>query len=366
MTQTPLERIIIQQIKDRGAMDVATYMRLCLGHPDHGYYMSRDPLGAQGDFTTAPEISQIFGELIGAWIADTWMKLGAPKDFILLECGPGRGTLMADALRVTKNIEEFHDAMHLHLLEISPVLKEKQSESLAGYEPTWHDDLTTLPTDYPVIVIGNEFLDAFPVRQLTWSASGWQEKMVEIDKNDTLRFTDVLAEKHVTERLIPFLIPPKEGELVEVSLEQQGFLGDLMNIVLNQGGVALFIDYGFVHNVAGDTLQAVKDHAYCNPLDYAGEADITAHVNFAEISTIAMEKNMMVHGAVSQSDYLQRLGISIREGLLSENLDEMGRCKIAQDVKRLIGTDTRNNEMGQLFKVIAFASDPTIELAGFK
>jgi SAM-dependent MidA family methyltransferase len=272
---------------------------------------------------------------------------------------------MADALRVTKNVEEFHEAVHLHLLEISPVLKDLQSKALEGYDATWHDDLTTLPKDYPIIVVGNEFLDAFPMRQLTWSASGWLEKMIGINDNDTLRFDSFLAEKHITERLTPFLIPPKEGEHVEVSLEQQGFLSELMNIVLNQGGVALFLDYGFVHNVAGDTLQAVRDHAYCNPLERAGEADITAHVNFAEISRSAMEKNMVVHGPVSQSDYLQRLGISIRQSLLSENTDDLGRVKIAEAVKRLIGTDTDNNEMGQLFKVIAFASDPNLELAGF-
>jgi NADH dehydrogenase [ubiquinone] 1 alpha subcomplex assembly factor 7 len=365
MTDTPLKKIIIERIKQKGPMNIAEYMGLCLSHPEYGYYMTRDPFGVKGDFTTAPEISQLFGEMIGAWVADTWMKMGAPQDFILLECGPGRGTLMSDILRATKNVAGFHDAAHLHLLEISPVLQQRQADTLEGYEVTWHHDLASLPKDYPLIVVGNEFLDAFPVHQLTFSVSGWQEKMIEININDTLRFTDVLAEKQLTESLTPFLIPPKEGELVEVSPEQKAFLGDLMNIIIKQGGSALFVDYGFNHNVAGDTVQAVKDHAYCHILEYAGEADITAHVNFAEISRIAMEKTMTVHGPVSQSDYLQRLGISIRQGLLGEKTDEMGRRKLAQDVTRLIGTDTSKNEMGQLFKVMAFSSDPQIELAGF-
>ena len=362
---TKLEEIIVQKIRADGPMNLAEYMELCLGHPEHGYYMTRDPLGVKGDFTTAPEISQLFGELIGAWIADTWMQMGAPENFILLECGPGRGTLMSDALRVTKNLKGFHDALNLHLLEMSPVLKEMQSATLGRYDATWHNDLSTVPHDIPIIVIGNEFLDALPVHQLVWREAGWVERFVGLSNNDTLSIVESKAVEEVTTALIPFLIPPNEGERVEVSLAQRDFLSDLLNIVLEQGGSTLFVDYGFIHNMAGDTLQAVKDHAYCNILSTPGEADITAHVNFSEISRVAMEKNMMVHGPVSQSDYLQRLGISIRGGLLRQNANEVQRCNLEAAVKRLIGTDTKQHEMGALFKVIAFSSDARINLAGF-
>lgn len=362
---TPLEEIIKQQIRDKGPMNLGTYMGLCLGHPTHGYYMTRDPFGTKGDFTTAPEMSQIFGELIGAWIADSWVKMGMPEKCILLECGPGRGTLMADAMRATKNVDGFHNSVQMHLLEMSPVLKKIQAETLAQYGATWHNDLSTLPTDIPVIVIGNEFLDALPSRQLTWHETGWIEKVINLDVNDTLRLHDIEADEEVVEALTPFLIPPNIGDQVEVSLEQQCFLTELMDVVLKQSGIVLFIDYGFVHNVAGDTIQAVKNHRYCGLLETPGEADITAHVNFAEISQIAMKKNMTVHGPVSQGDYLKRLGISIREGLLKKNATELQRRDLEAAVKRLVGEDAKNNEMGALFKVIAFSPRSDIILAGF-
>ncbi len=362
---TELEDIVKQKIRKTGPMNLADYMSLCLGHPTYGYYMTRDPFGEKGDFITAPEVSQLFGELVGAWIADSWVKIGAPEKVILLECGPGRGTLMADAMRATKNVDGFHKAVDMHLLETSPVLRDLQSKNLEQYGATWHDDLSSLPKDIPVIVVGNEFLDALPSRQLTWHETGWLENVIDLDINDTLRLHEVEADKEVIEALIPFLIPPKIGDQVEVSLEQQCFLGELMNIVLKQSGIILFIDYGFVHNVAGDTIQAVKNHSYCGLLETPGETDITAHVNFAEISQIAMKKNMMVHGPVSQGDYLKRLGISIREGLLREDATELQRRDLDAAVKRLVGEDTKNNEMGALFKVIAFSSSADVVLAGF-
>jgi len=191
---TALEHIIKQKIRERGPggyMDLGEYMSLCLSHPEHGYYMTRDPFGQKGDFTTAPEISQMFGEMIGVWVADTWIKMGSPKKIIILECGPGRGTLMADAMRVTKNVDGFHDAVQLHLLEMSPVLKDIQKDSLKEYGATWHSEPESVPTDSPLIVIGNEFLDALPVRQLVFTETGWQEKVVKININDTLRLHEI-------------------------------------------------------------------------------------------------------------------------------------------------------------------------------
>jgi NADH dehydrogenase [ubiquinone] 1 alpha subcomplex assembly factor 7 len=365
---TPLETIIKETIRSRGAdgyMDMAEYMGLCLGHPEHGYYMTRDPFGREGDFTTAPEISQMFGEMIGAWLADTWMKMGSPSSVVLLECGAGRGTLMADALRATKQVAGFHEAVQLHLMEISPVLKAAQKSALQGYDATWHSDAESLPTDSPLLILGNEFLDALPVRQFVFSDTGWLEKVIKIDVNDTIRLHEIKAGNGVEALIPPMLIPPKAGDHLEVSLELNDFVNKITNIVLKQGGNSLFIDYGFNHSVAGDTLQAVKNHGYCDVLETPGEVDLTAHVNFASLSQQIMEKNLTVHGPVSQGEFLKRLGIEVRADNLSRNATDKQRVEITTALKRLTGEKTKDGEMGALFKVIAFSSDPTTNLEGF-
>lgn len=369
---TALEAIIKDKIRERGEggyLRIDEYMALCLGHPEHGYYMTRDPFGAEGDFTTAPEISQMFGELIGAWLADSWMKMGAPDKITLLECGPGRGTLMADILRATSRVAGFHQAINLHLLESSPMLRKAQETGLKGHDATWHADTESIPADSPLMVIGNEFLDALPVRQFVCSdpqeQDSWQEKVVKLDINDTLRIDKISTDKGDIGTLQPFLIPPAKGDQVEVSLEQKRILEQFMNIMEKQGGIALFVDYGFVHSVSGDTLQAVTKHSYTDILESPGEVDITAHVNFAEISRFAMEKNMTVHGPVSQGDFLNRLGLELRAQKLHQSATEEQRRNIDAAVKRLSGKKTKENEMGDLFKVIAFSSNPEIELAGF-
>lgn len=362
---TPLEDIIKQMIREQGPMRFDSYMALCLGHPEHGYYMTHDPFGADGDFTTAPEISQMFGEMVGAWIADSWMKLGSPNPFTLLECGAGRGTLIQDALRVTKNVPGFHESMTLRLLETSPVLRQAQESSLAAYGAVWHSDTESIPSDSPFIVIGNEFLDALPVRQMVLSDAGWTEKFVDLDINDTLRIHDVLMPESEKSVLPQLLLPPKVGDHVEVSHEQERILDDLIKIILKQKGIALFIDYGFTLPVAGDTIQALKNHRFCGVLDTPGESDITAHVNFARLADFAMEKEMTVHGPVSQGDYLRRIGIVERAESLRLNATDQQRGDIDAALKRLAGNDTKGGDMGELFRVIAFSSDPAIELAGF-
>ena len=365
---TILEEIIKERIRQDGSINMGEYMALCLGHPEHGYYMTRDPFGQAGDFTTAPEISQMFGELIGAWLADSWTQMGCPHKFTLVECGPGRGTLMADALRATKGISGFHEAAQLHLLETSRILRQAQEEALAGYGASWHSDpesLASFSGDSPLLIIGNEFLDALPVRQFVRTDAGWNEKMIDLDINDTLRLYETKANNEGN-RLIPtLLIPPKIGDQVEVSLEQQCFLTEIMNMMIKQGGNAIFIDYGFTHAVPGDTLQAVKDHRYCGVLDSPGEVDITAHVNFADIAKLGLEKKLTVHGPVSQGEFLNRLGIGVRAEKLSQHATEAQRVEIEGAVKRLTGQATKAGEMGALFKVIAFSASPDIELAGF-
>lgn len=362
---TALAQIIKDNIRKNGPMNLAEYMTLCLGHPDHGYYMTRDPFGKDGDFITAPEISQMFGELIGAWLADSWIKMGSPNPFVLLECGPGRGTLMADILRVTKAVPGFHESMQLHLLENSPILRKRQEECLKGYGATWHSDTESLLADSPLLVVGNEFLDALPVRQFVFSDTGWQEKVINLDINDTIRLYEIPIEKEA-ESLIPdLLIPPKLGDQVEVSLQQKDTLGDFIKIILKQGGISLFIDYGYTHAVPGDTLQALQHHSYCDILDNPGEADITAHVNFTEIARFAMEKEMTVHDPVPQGEFLKRLGIEARAENLIQSATPEQKADVEAALKRLTGVNTKEGEMGDLFKVIAFSSDPDIELAGF-
>lgn len=365
---TPPERIIKEKIKTRGAegfMRLDEYMALCLGHPEHGYYMTRDPFGEAGDFTTAPEISQMFGEMIGAWLVDTWIKMGEPAKINITECGAGRGTLMADAMRATKSVKSFHDAVHLHIVEISPVLMEKQKQELAGYGATWHSDTESLPTDSAHLIIGNEFLDALPVRQFVFTDKGWVEKIVKIDVNDTLCLGEIDVDEEGKTLIPTLLIPPKVGDHLEVSLEQSAFIDQVSKIVINQGGSALFIDYGFIHNIAGDTLQAVKNHHPCGMLETPGEADLTAHINFSKISEAIMANGLTVHGPVSQADFLKRLGIEARAEILSRNATDKQRVDLGLALKRLTGEKTQDGEMGALFKAIAFSSDASIDLAGF-
>ncbi len=365
---TALEQIIKQTIQERGAngyMRLDEYMGLCLAHPEHGYYMTRDPLGQAGDFTTAPEISQMFGEMIGAWLADTWMKMGSPTKINIVECGAGRGTLIADAMRATKSVEGFHNAAQIHVIEISPVLMEKQKQVLEGYGATWHSDTESLPTDSHHLIIGNEFLDALPVRQFVFTDTGWLEKVVKIDTNDTLCIGEIEPDKVVIEAFPSMLLPPKIGDHLEVSLEQNAFLCEVSKIVLNQGGNALFIDYGFNHSVFGDTLQALKNHTPCDVLTDPGEVDLTTHVNFGHVSNLMMGKNLTVHGPVSQADFLKRLGIEVRAEKLTQNATDAQRRDIALALKRLIGENTKEGEMGALFKAIAFSSDASLNLAGF-
>lgn len=355
-----LADLIAAEIRAGGPMDVGRYMALCLGHPEYGYYMTRDPLGVAGDFTTAPEISQMFGEMIGGWLADAWDRAGHPSPFVLLECGPGRGTLMADALRAVRGVPGFVEAAQLHLLETSPVLRESQARALAEYDPVWHDGLDTVPGDVPLFVVANEFLDALPVRQLVRRGDGWAERCVALE-NDSLRFVEMEANSDVCGYIAPELFVPEEGAVVEVAPERERFLGCLYKTLLQQGGVALFCDYGYGCPGYGDTVQAVRGHGYASVLEAPGEADLTAHVNFSDVSRLALEAGLTVHGSTGQGDFLRRLGIDIRVRRLMERATEAQSAEIETALERLCG----DRQMGRLFKVMAVCSDPSVELVGF-
>ncbi|MAZ76556.1 MAG: methyltransferase [Micavibrio sp.] len=371
MSDTPLAKIIRQKIKDEGPMPLSEYMGLCLGHSKHGYYMTRDPFGQAGDFITAPEISQMFGEMVGAWLMDTWQKMGSPSDFILLEMGAGRGTLMSDILRVAKVLPAFLEAVHVHIVEMSPILQKAQEYSLQVHDlknaPQWSSCIESVDFNFPVLVIGNEFLDALPVDQLVFTDAGWARKFVKIDENDTFRLyeeCEYLGRSQLEKALPQTLFKPNLGDVFEVSLEQRKISDDLIKIILKQGGSILWIDYGFKSAGAyqgGDTLQAVKKHQFSDIFAAPGENDLTYHINFSDLADYALSKNVVVHGPVSQSDYLTSLGIEHRAEILKRHATKGVSCSIDAELNRLIGKD----EMGDLFKVIAFTSDPNIDLAGF-
>lgn len=348
-----LAALIADHIRRRGPMDIAQFMDLALAHPEYGYYRTRDPLGARGDFTTAPEISQLFGEMIGLCLADFWQRMGAPSKFVLAEVGPGRGTLMADMLRAAKVLEGFIPAAHIHMIETSPALQAKQAQALAGYQPIWHDSLETLPDDCPLLLVGNEFLDALPIHQLQMTEEGWRERVVDLS-GDQL----VFGLRHLN--FAPPSIQAKPGEVFEVSPVRIAFAQELARRIKAQGGAALLIDYGPAQSGIGDTLQAVKAHEYTPVLEDIGNADLTSHVDFAAIRE-GVSNIVSVSGPVEQRAFLERLGIQQRAAILMKNASVQQRADIESALKRLCDPD----QMGSLFKVIGFTHDQNLQPAGF-
>jgi NADH dehydrogenase [ubiquinone] 1 alpha subcomplex assembly factor 7 len=358
MPQTSALDLLKRRIAAGGPVTVAEFMRIALAEQGAGYYATRDPLGAAGDFVTAPEISQMFGELIGLWCVDAWEKAGAPDPFLLVELGPGRGTLMADALRAAKVRPAFLSALRLHLVEISRPLRALQEERLGSFHPLWHDDLTTLP-EGPALMVGNEFLDALPIHQFQMTGEGWRERGVGLS-GDALTWA-LLPPGPQVALLQAAHRKAKTDEIAEVcpaALSHARMVGER---VTQDGIAALFIDYGPAASAVGDSLQAVKAHRFCDPLAEIGVADLTAHVDFAAIASAARESGVRIFGPVAQATFLEALGIRTRAALLSAKAIEGDRAAIAQGMARLI--DPR--QMGSLFKVLAIAHPDLQELAGF-
>ncbi len=335
-------------------------MEICLTHPVFGYYITRDPIGKAGDFTTAPEISQMFGELIGCWAAHVWQGLGQPTPFKWIELGPGHGTLTADALRAVMNVSVMAKDVRVHLVEISPPLRKLQQNVLAEWQPIWHMDLTTVP-DGPSVIIANEFFDVLPVRQFIRDRATWRERLVTLDKTGALSFTSSP----------PMLIDPElpaalgdvqDGEIIEVSPSSNSLTKALTNRLCNHGGVALIIDYGHNACSAGETLQAVRNHAYTPVLDAPGETDLTAHVNFAELVRAAKSAGGVTYGPVTQSHFLKALGIEI----LAKRLCDKARPEKRGDIESAFERLTTPEAMGHLFKVMAIGVPGTLPPPGFK
>ena len=356
MTERPsLSEIIDLQIRENGPMSIATYMGLALTYPRGGYYTAADPLGTKGDFVTAPEISQMFGELIGFFIVNTWQQMSEPKSFTLLELGPGRGTLMQDALRVAARAEGFLDACHLQLFETNAGLRAQQAERLAPYHPYWSDEID-LVADDPLIVVANEFFDALPIRQFVRGHEGWHERQVGlIDGKRAFGLSPTPLPPSV---LPPAIADAPEGSVYEVSLGAQDAMARLARRIADQRGALLAIDYGYAETQPGETLQAVSRHAYADPLAAPGEIDLSAHVDFGALREVA-EKAGLSTAFTTQRDFLGRLGIVERATALARaNPGELDNLTVA--LKRL----TDPSEMGTLFKVFC-AWHGNLEPLGF-
>ena len=337
---TPLGHLLVERIREGGPISVADYMAECLLHPVHGYYTTREPFGTAGDFITAPDISQMFGELIGLALAQAWLDQGSPAPFILAELGPGRGTLMADILRATRAVPGFHAAARVALVEASPRLRDVQARMLAPLGPTphWFDRVQDLP-DAPLFLVANEFLDALPIRQFVLTSEGWRERLVGLN-GGALAFG--LSAPLAAVPDTPAFRAAQPGDLVEHSAPALHAVAAALGPILKHGGLALFIDYGGWRS-KGDTLQALRSHAFDDPLAHPGAADVTAHVDFEPLAACAP-----AHAYTTQGAFLQALGIDLRAARLARNLtgDALESHRAAH--RRL----THPEEMGSLFKVL--------------
>lgn len=346
---TPLAQILLEQIAAAGPMGLHQFMAECLLHPEHGYYTTKSPFGAAGDFITAPEISQMFGEMLGLALAQAWIDQGAPALFTLAELGPGRGTLMADVLRATRGVPGFHAAARPVLVEASPRLRVIQAATLAGYPITWADDVAHLP-QAPLFVLANEFFDALPIRQFQRQGDLWCETLVGA-QDGRLVFGRSAPSPALPDRLIDTI--PRD--IVEICPAAPGIMAHLSQRICDHGGAGLIIDYGDWRGV-GDTFQAMAAHRYVAPLDAPGTADLTAHVDFAALAAIPAQSAFTTQGAL-----LTRLGLGARSAHLARGLTGQALENHLRATDRL----TAPTEMGKLFKALGIWPQGAAPLAGF-
>ena len=352
-----LPELIDMQIRTSGPMSIASYMALCLTHPTKGYYKGEDPLGAAGDFVTAPEISQMFGELIGFFFVNIWQQMGSPKAFTLLELGPGRGTLMADMLRVACRAEGFRDGLDLRLFETNPALIAEQHARLEAYDPKWIDSFEKVG-DGPLLVVANEFFDALPINQFVLMADGWHERMVGLTEG---KRSFGLNPTPIPAGAMPqALSSAQTNSVFEVGLAGSEVMKRLAATVSTQGGVILAIDYGYEKTQTGETLQGVRRHRYADVLDTPGETDLSAHVDFEALGQAASGKGLTVHKLATQGQFLTRLGINERANALST-----ANPGSAADIESARARLVEATQMGNLFKAFCAAS-PGLMPQGFE
>lgn len=330
---TPLETIIRNHITANGPLPFATYMEWCLFHPDYGYYTMRDPIGAQGDFTTSPEISQLFGEMIALWCIERWLQLGAPSPFVLLECGPGHGTLMADILRASKAMPEFLAAARVHLLEKSPLLQRVQREKLQGHDVRWCNDLGQLPA-LPTIMVCNEFFDAFPVVRM---ADGIRQMVVL--KNDQLA------------------LAPATGTITETSPAINAWMHEFTQHLAAHKGAALIIDYAYEGPRDVDSVQAMREHNFVSIFDQPGHSDLTAYVDYTQLAAIALTHGLKAEAVITQREFLLHYGLKERLDILKQRASADQVAQLETGAARLIDAMTPNHPgMGDMFRVLVLTT----------
>ncbi|WP_018897396.1 class I SAM-dependent methyltransferase [Rhizobium sp. 2MFCol3.1] len=351
-------------IQANGPISVTDYFSLCLADPEYGYYKTKEPFGSSGDFVTAPEVSQLFGEMIGVFIVHAWQRHGTPLDVKLVEIGPGRGTMMSDMLRVIERLAPpLFETMSVHLVETSPRLREVQAETLAAHQGriSWHDGFDEIPPGLTLIA-ANELFDAIPIRQFVKTATGFRERMVGLDVDDELSFGTGVA------GIDPQLLPEQAatvplGTLFEIAPARESVMVAIADRLKAFGGTALALDYGHLITGFGDTLQAVRMHEFDPPLAHPGEADLTSHVDFQALGETAVAAGLHVNGQLHQGDFLVGLGILERAAALGRDREPRTQQIIQAAVDRLAGEG--EGKMGELFKVMA-VSHPAIDLMPFR
>jgi len=359
-----LGELLARRIRIAGPITVAEYMAEALGHPQYGYYKRGDPFGLEGDFITAPEISQMFGELLGAWCAVVWESMGRAAPVRLVELGPGRGTLMADALRGTRKVAGFHAAARLHMVETSPYLRERQAETLRqaapAITPAWHDALDEVP-DGPLLLVTNELFDALPIHQFEFQGGRWLERVVDVDSGGEGL---VFALRAPGPALAVAGAPPhpaRQGMIIESCPVGIALAGAIGRRVARHGGAALIVDYGHDGSGHGDSLQAVRRHQKHDVLSEPGTADLAAHVDFGALARAAREAGATARGPISQNTLLERLGIKHRAAALERNATPDQAADIRAATERLLHLE----QMGTLFKALAIAAPTLPALPGF-
>lgn len=361
---TPLAEKIKALIRQAGPISVADYFALCLADPQFGYYQTREPFGAAGDFITAPEISQLFGEMMGIFLLHAWQRHGMPSPVRIVEAGPGRGTMMADMLRVVHKLSPvFYEAASIHLVETSERLRKVQSQTLVEHKwkISWHDGLDEVPGGF-LLLAANELFDAIPIRQFVRTPEGFRERVVGLDAQDKLAFMAGTA--GIDPKMLP--APPAGvpvGTIFETSASREAVMAAVCERLQDNGGTAVVIDYGHMTTGFGDTLQAVLAHQYDPPLANPGNADITSHVDFEALALQAHAAGIKVNGLMFQGDFLIGLGLLERASALGTGKDMLAQEAIRLGVERLAGTG--EGKMGELFKVLC-VSHPAVDLVPFQ
>lgn len=354
---TPLAEKIARLIQQTGPLRISDYFSLCLGDPDHGYYQNREPFGRAGDFITAPEVSQLFGEMIGVWLVHAWQAQGCPTPVRIAEIGPGRATLMSDALRVIARLApELLTAASIHLVETSKRLRNEQRQTLVRFKEkvSWHSEFQEIPAGF-TLTVANELFDAIPIRQFIQTPQGFRERMVGLDESGSLAF-GLGPGGFDTSLLPPSETRVPDGEIFELSPARSAIMQAIAAKIVRDGGAALVIDYGHLVSGFGDTLQAVYRHDYDPPLARPGEADLTSHVDFQALAEAARAAGAFVHRPISQGEFLVGLGLVERAGALGAGRDALTQASIRDAVNRLAGEG--EGRMGALFKVLAISGGP--------